>query len=147
MATNKPVVYATPVEKEDITRKVLIWLSAAPDLPVYIVKPENMLQPNETGMCITVIRHAVTNTYITGGKRYEYQFGVIYRVIPSSIDDRLKAMQELNQLAEYAASTSPDLGAGITAKCQITAQSALLIPYENGDEDYQILGILTYEVF
>lgn len=148
MAKNKAIVYATPEEKEDITRKVLIWLSGAPNLPVDVVKPENMLVPDAVGMCITVIRHAKTSEDILGNATYEYQFGVLYRVHPASIDERLKSMSTLNDLAAYAATTSPDLGSNTkNAKCQITAEAALLIPYENGDEDYQILGTLTYEVF
>lgn len=147
MENNKPIAYTSPAETDDMTRKVLIWLSAYEDLPVYVIKPEPMLEPGQEGMELTVIQSSITRRYITGGHMAEYQFGVFYRVQPSSIDERLKAIQSLNALGDYSVTTTPDLGDGIQFnKCEVTTQAQLYAPYENGDEDYQILMKLTYEV-
>lgn len=147
MATDKPIAYASPAETDDMTRNVLIWLSAYENLPVYVIKPEPMLEPGKEGMELTVIQSSITNRYITGGHKAEYQFGIFYRVQPSSIDERLKAIQTLNSLGDYAVTNPPDFGEGIVFnKCEVTTQAQLYAPYENGDEDYQILMKLTYEV-
>lgn len=147
MTANKPVTYATPAQTDDLTRMVLIWLSAYPDIPVYI-RPEPMLAAREDGMELTVISHAITRRYITGGYQGEYQFGVFYRIVkPSGPDERLTAMQDLNKLGDYAATTPADLGEGVRwLRCEVTDGAKLYAPYENGDEDYQILMKLTYEV-
>lgn len=144
---NKPVAYAAPAELDAISRNVLIWLSAYEDLPVDIVRPEPMLKPGEPGMELTVLQGNITRRFIMGGHQAEYQFGVIYRLQPTSPDARLKAAEELNRLGDYAVTTRPDLGAGINPiKVEVTTQAALFAAYENGDEDYQILMKLTYEV-
>ena len=121
MKTDKPITYATPAQTDDMTRRVLIWLSAYPEIP-NLVQPEPMLAAGQDGMELTVISHAITNPYIYGGYKAEYQFGIFYRLVkPSGPNERLTALQDLNKLGNYA-------------------------PYENGDEDYQILMKLTYEV-
>lgn len=150
MTANKPIAYAYPVapaQTDDLTRKVLIWLAAYPDIPAYI-RPEPMLAANEDGMELTVISHAITRRYITGGYQGEYQFGVFYRLAdPGGSDRRLTAMQELNKLGDYAVSTPADLGENIRfIKCEVTDGAKLYAPYENGDEDYEILMKITYEV-
>lgn len=147
MRTDKPIAYATPTQTDDLTRKVLIWLSAYPDIPVYI-RPEPMLAAKEDGMELTVISHAITRRYITGGYQGEYQFGVFYRIVkPTGPDERLTAMQELNKLGDYASTTTANLGENVRfIKCEVTNGAMLYAPYENGDEDYQILMKLTYEV-
>lgn len=147
MAANKPIAYATPAQTDDITRKVLIWLSAYRDIPAYI-RPEPMLAAKEDGMELTVISHAITRRYIYGGYQGEYQFGVFYRLTkPTGSDERLTALQDLNKLGDYAAATPADLGEGVRfIRCEVTDGAKLYAPYENGDEDYQILMKLIYEV-
>lgn len=145
---NKPVSLASPYATEDITRKVLIWLNEFPDLPVEIIKPEPMLAASEKGMELTVIQNAITRRYILGGYQGEYQFGIFYRLVnPTGMDIRLKAMQMLNRLGDYAISTPANLGENVKfIRCEVTDQAKLYAPYESGDEDYQILMKLTYEV-
>lgn len=147
MAANKQIKYASQSEVSEITRNVIIWLSNYDGLPVDMVRPEPMLVPEESGMELTVIQGNITRSYIIGGHEAEYQFGVIYRIQPKGVDARLKAVETLNALGEYAVSTNPDLGEGVRVrKCEVTSQAALFAVYENDDEDYQILMKLTYEV-
>lgn len=143
---NKPVIYAAPSETDEIARNVLIWLSDYEDLPVDIVRPEPMLTPGEPGMELTVIQGNITRRFIVGGHEAEFQFGVIYRLQPKSPDARLRAIESLNRLGDYAVFTIPDLGDGvIPVKCEVTSQAALFAVYDNDDEDYQILMKLTYK--
>ena len=130
-----------------MTRRVLIWLSAYPEIP-NLVQPEPMLAAGQDGMELTVISHAITGRYITGGYRGEYAFGVFYRLVkPSGPNERLTALQDLNRLGDYAATTPADLGDNVRfIRCEVTDGAKLYAPYENGDEDYQILMKLTYEV-
>lgn len=147
MAINKPVTYAAPKETDEIARNLIIWLSAYKDLPVDIVRPEPMLNPGEPGLELTVIQGNITRHYIYGGHQSEFQFGVIYRLQPKSPDARLKAIETLNRLGDYAVSTNPNLGENVRSiKCEVTSQGALFATYDNNDEDYQILMKLTYEV-
>lgn len=133
---------------DDLNRLLLIWLSGYTDIPA-LIKPEPMLAAKETGLELTTIRNSLGPPDITGGHREgEYQFGIIYRIVsPKGADARLEAIQDLNRLGDYAISTTPDLGDKINfLECAVAQQAALLYPYENGDEDYQILLKLTYEV-
>ena len=110
MKTGKTITYATPAQTDDMTRRVLIWLSAYPEIP-NLVQPEPMLAAGQDGMELTVISHAITGRYITGGYRGEYAFGVFYRLVkPSGPNERLTALQDLNRLGDYAATTPADLG-------------------------------------
>lgn len=147
ISSNKPATIAAPSVTDDLTRQVLIWLSAYPDLPVDIIRPEPMLAAKEDGMEITVIQNAITRRYITGGYQGEYQFGIFYRIAePSGMSDRLEAMQKLNKLGDYAVTTRPAWENIRFVKCEVTDQAKLYAPFENGDEDYQILLKMTYEV-
>ena len=146
---NKSVRIASPEVTDDLTRKVLIWLSKCTDIPetVDMIQPEPMLEAGRPGMELSVVQSSVTRTYILGGFEGEYQFAVFYRVLPKSSADRLKAMQTLNQLGTYASTTTPELGNNVQfIRCEVTSQAQLFAPYENGDEDYQIQMKLRYEV-
>lgn len=147
MTSEKPVTLASPSQTDDLTRQVLIWLSGYEGLPVDIIRPEPMLAAKETGMEITVIQNAITRRYIYGGYQGEYQFGIFYRLVkPTGMSERLEAMQTLNKLGDYAVTTRPDWENVRFVKCEVTDGAKLYAPYENGDEDYQILLKLTYEV-
>lgn len=140
------VVLASPALTDDLTRQVLIWLSDYEALPVDMIVPEPTLAAGQTGMELTVIQNAITRRYILGGYQGEYQFGVFYRLQPNGMDARLKAMQDLNRLGEYAVTVYPEWENVRFVKCEVTSSAKLYAPYTNGDEDYQILLKLTYEV-
>ena len=66
----------------------------------------------------------------------------------NSNDKRLKADEQLNALGDWAANeTPPDIGDGRRViRIEPTTRSSMFAPYENGDEDHQILMKMNYEV-
>lgn len=139
-------------ERAKIDRNVLIWLSSWPDLPADISKgvvvPESNLAADVPGMALSRITTAFINKfYILGGYQAEYQFSVIYRFKPVSMDSVLSADELLNNLGDWAAQNKPNLGDGIrVTEVTPTSQAELYSPYENGDEDHQIPIKIIYEV-
>lgn len=145
----KPRAMAAASEREKIDRNVLVWLNTFPERPVATITTGSHLPADEAGMALSSITSAyIDKAYITGGYQAEYQFKVIYRIKPgNSIDKSLRADELLNRLGEWAISNKPDLGKGIQViKVGPASQAELYAPYENGDEDHQILMKLTYEV-
>lgn len=146
---DKPRALVAAEERAKIDRKVLVWLNSFPDKPVATVTTETHLPINDVGMALSAITNAYVNkAYIYGGYQAEYNFKVIYRIIPGqSMDKSLKADELLNQLGDWAARNKPDLGEGIrVTKTAPVSQAELYAPYENGDEDHQIMIRITYEV-
>jgi len=127
---------------------VLIWVNTFSENPVDIIRYEALTADTEAMALSNIQGTYITQRYILGGHRAEYQFKVIYRIKPgSSNDKRLKADELLNRLGDWACESAPDLGDGIrVVKVEVTAQASLFAMYENGDEDHQILMKLTYEV-
>lgn len=154
---DKPRPMVAAEEADKISRNVLIWLNTFPDIPDSVlagnpVTPINFefLTDNTPCMALSTIQAPyITNRYILGGYEAEYQFKVIYRIIPgntTSPDKRLKADELLDQLGDWARRENPDLGKGIRSiRVETTARSSKFAEYENGDEDHQILMKMTYE--
>ena len=136
-------------EEDQVSRKLLAWLNTFPSKPVDLIRFE-FLPADTEAMALSTIQAAyITKKYLLGGYQAEYQFKLIYRVKPgNSNDKRLKADELLNELGDWAASASrPDIGEGRKViRAEPTTRSSMFAPYENGDEDHQILMKLTYEV-
>lgn len=155
---NKPIRLVTAEEQDMISRNVLVWLSTFPEIPEEVragnpLAPINFefLAPNTPGMTLSTIQAPYKlREYITGGYYAEYQFKVIYRIVPgitSSPNKRLTADELLDRLGDWMSRSAPDLGSGITSiRVESTTRSSLFGIYENGDEDHQILAKLNYEV-
>lgn len=158
LETEKPRALVTAEEEDKISRNVLIWLNAFPDIPDAVLAgnpltPINFefLADNKPCMALSTIQAPyIVERYIIGGYKAEYQFKVIYRIIPGNTtgpDKRLKADELLDRFGDWAARSKPDLGKGIRAlRVEATTRSSLFAMYENGDEDHQILMKMTYEV-
>lgn len=148
-STNKPVSLVSSGEQEQISRLLLAWLNQFPDKPVTLINYE-FLKDVGPSMALSTIQAAYkTRKYITGGYQAQYQFKVIYRVQPSTNNDRLKADELLNSLGDWASAREdlPVLGDGIRClKVEATTRSSLFGRYDNGDEDHQILMNMFYEV-
>lgn len=148
-STNKPVSLVSSGEQEQISRLLLAWLNQFPDKPVTLINYE-FLSDGVPSMALSTIQAAYkTKKYITGGYQAQYQFKVIYRVQPSTNNDRLKSDELLNALGDWATDRAdlPALGDGIRClKVEATTRSSLFARYENGDEDHQILMNMMYEV-
>lgn len=143
---NKTVLTSSKEERE-LNRKLLVWLNTYPELPVPVIRYEE-LGADAAGMALSVTQSAyITKRYIFGGYRAELNFKLLYRVKPgSSIDKRLAADEMLDAIGDWARNNKPELTGVNVRGVTITARSALYVTYENGDEDHQILLKLTYEV-
>lgn len=152
----KPLVAAE--EEDKISRNVLLWLNTFPYIPDAVLAGSPMipidfefLSDNMPCMALSTIQAPyITKNYIAGGYEAEYQFKVIYRIIPGNTtgpDKRLKADELLDRLGDWVQRGTPDLGEGIHAlRVEPTTRASKFAEYENGDEDHQILMKLTYEV-
>lgn len=149
MVYNEQGRLVSAVEQDQISRMLLVWVNQFPDKPVPTINYE-FLKDGEPSMALSTIQAAVKlRSYITGGYQAQYQFKVIYRVQPSTNNDRLKADELLDNLGDWVTGRKdlPDLGAGIKCtKVESTTRSSLFGRYENGDEDHQILMNMIYEV-
>lgn len=135
-------------EEDQVSRKLLVWLNTYAELPVDIIRFE-FLSADTSAMAMSTIQAAyIVRRYITGGYVAEYQFKIIYRVKPgNSNDKRLKAEELLNAIGDWATGKRPDIGTGKrVVSLEPTTRSSLFAVYENGDEDYQILMKMNYEV-
>lgn len=136
-------------ERDKIDRNVLVWLNGFPEKPVANFVTESHLPVKDEGMALSAITNAYINKkYILGGYEAEYNFMVIYRIIPgNSMDKSLKADEMLNRLGDWASQNKPNLGNGIrVTQVTPTSQAELYALYESGDEDHQISIKITYEV-
>lgn len=155
---DKPRPLVAAEEEDKISRNVLIWLNTFPDIPDDVAAGNPMtpinfefLTYNRPCMALSTIQAPyIVERYIIGGYKAEYQFKIIYRIIPgntSGPDKRLKADELLDRFGDWASRGAPDLGSGIRAlRVEATTRSSLFAMYENGDEDHQILMKLQYEV-
>ena len=158
LTNEKPAALVTAEEEDKISRNVLIWLNTFPDIPDAVLAGNPMtpvnfefLTDNTPCMALSTIQAPyIVERYIVGGYKAEYQFKVIYRIIPgatTSPDKRLKADELLDRLGDWVQRGTPDLGNGIRAlRVEATTRSSKFAEYENGDEDHQILMKMTYEV-
>lgn len=139
----------TATEQEQISRVLLAWINQFPDKPVSLINYE-FLRDGEPSMALSTIQGAYkTKRYITGGYEAQYQFKLIYRVQPTTNNDRLKADELLNGFGDWATTRNdlPVLGTGIRCiRIEANTRSSLFARYENGDEDHQILMNMIYEV-
>lgn len=149
ISENKPKLPVAAEERAAIDRNVLIWLNKFPDKPVGMITTESHLSVDEPGMALSSITSAYKDKiYILGGYQAEYQFKVIYRIKPGkSMDKSLKANETLNLIGDWASLNKPNLGEKIRViSVSPISQAELYAPYENGDEDHQIMMKITYEV-
>lgn len=158
LTNEKPRPLVAAEEEDQISRNVLIWLSTFPGIPDTVLAGNPMvpinfefLTDNVPGMALSTIQAPyITKRYILGGYQAEYQFKVIYRIIPGTVpspDRRLKADELLDRLGDWARRGKPDLGEGIRPlRVEAATRASKFAEYENGDEDHQILMKMTYEV-
>lgn len=152
----RPLVAAEEADK--ISRNVLIWLNTFPGIPDDVVAGSPLipidfefLKDNMPCMALSNIQAPyIVKQYIYGGYRAEYQFKIIYRIIPGNTtgpDKRLKADELLDRFGDWSSREKPDLGPGIRAlRVEATTRASKFAEYENGDEDHQVLMKMTYEV-
>ena len=148
-STSKQVTYLSNAETDNISRAVLVWLNQYEDKPVSIINYE-YLDADTTSVALSTIQSAfITKKYICGGYLAQFQFKIIYRLHPTTNNDRLSADEFLNALGDWAATREdkPSLSDGVAVRrIECNTRSSLFARYEDGSEDHQILMTMTYEV-
>jgi hypothetical protein len=133
----------TARDQDNISQAVLLWLQGyEPDMEFEYLPPER------SGIMFTTVQAAFkTAQYIDGGYAAQYQFGVMYRALPTTSGERLDVESLLNELGTWAEENPPDLGEGITVTdVERTTRAGLVARYEDLTEDYQILMTIKFEV-
>lgn len=142
--------YVSQAETDNVSRSVLSWINRYPEKPVRLIEFED-LEAGKPSMALSTIQGAYKiKTYIYGGYLAQYQFKIVYRVQPSSNNDRLAADEVLNNLGDWLSSSGdlPEIGnSKKVVQVVFDARSSVFGAYDNGDEDHQILMTMTYEVF
>lgn len=145
----RPLVFVEEEEQNRLSSSVMMWLNTFPDLPPDAGKFDfETLEVRNPSLALSTIQSAyIVQRYITGGYKAEYQFKIIYRIIPgNSTQKKLEADELLNRIGVWASRNKPDLAPLLSVRVEPTTQSSLFAQYENGYEDHQILMKLTYEV-
>lgn len=150
---NKPVLLVEKSEEDQVSRNMVLWANTFPDLPDDLsgdiaINYEYLVADYPCMSISTIQSTYITNRYILGGYRAEYQFKIIYRIKPGkSIDKRLKADEILDRFGDWARTQRPYIGDNMRVlRIEATTRSSMFAVYENGDEDHQILMKMTYEV-
>lgn len=130
-------------------RAVRDWLRSCPDLPAGLTVNFEDLPENDVGICLSTEQAPVyADRYIAGGYRAQYDFRIIYRVLPSDDGDMLDAVEALTDVCAWCETTTPpDLGDAVNEKITRTSDVAVLAVYEDGTNDYGASLTLTWEVF
>ena len=142
--------YVSGQEQAQASRALLAWLHEFQGLPERVESIE--AEYLSGGTCMGLFAAAApykTQEFISGAYEAQYQFALQYRTAPATSDQRLCAMETLNQLAEWAeqSETLPALGRGMrTLGVARSSPAGLAQRYDDGSEDYQILMVMTYEV-
>jgi len=149
--TEKQKTYVKNSETDQVARALLVWLNEYPELPVGGIDYEYLSAEGES-MAMSSIQSAYkTAEYIDGTYAAEYQFSIMYRIVPrmGSNSDRLFADETLNAIGDWASSRRPRpiIGTDKTVTgIRCNTRSTLLARYEDGSEDHQILMTMNYEV-
>ena len=101
---DKPIEFVPVKEEDQISRKMLAWLNAFPDVPLPIdLIDYEFMDAGAPGMSMSLVQSAyVVDRFIHGPYTAEYQFKIIYRTKPSSPGGRLDADEMLDALGRWA---------------------------------------------
>ncbi len=135
-------------EQTQIARALIVWLNTFPSKPVTKLSFQN-LPKTGPGMSMGGLAGAVkTGEYVDGSYDAQYPFSIVYRITPSSDNDRMNAQSLLDSFGEWMESQAnfPNLGTKKTATEIIrTSTPGLVYRDDAGNEDYQGLFVLNYE--
>lgn len=146
----KEITYVSGLEQEQIARALLNWLNRYREFPDLVKKIEMEYLSRNTSMGLFAVTAAYkTREYISGAYEAQYQFALQYRTAPANSNQRLNAIEALGSLAAWAERQEdlPDLGAGKRAlSIERNSPPIMVDRHEDGNEDYQILMAMDYEV-
>lgn len=133
---------------EAIHRALHDWLNGCPELPPGVEVTFESLPENARGLCFSTDQAPIyVARYILGGYKAQYQFRLIYRVLPSDDSDILDAVEVLTKISAWCAEASPPtIENAATVKVSRTSDAAILAAYEDGCNDYGTTLTMTWEV-
>lgn len=104
------------------------------------------LPENDVGITMSTRQTAYyEKQYIDGGYLANYQFDIIYRVLPTDDDDRLDAVEVLDAIGEWCEENKPtDIN---VKQIRVTTNAGIQTAYEDGTKDYSITIEIKWEVF
>ena len=145
MPNNNRTYDITP-ESEQVARAVRAWLDRYTQKPSELVDVEFLGETS--GLAISTVQAAYkSKRYIYGGYLAQYQFSILYALIPQMANERLEADEVLNNYAAWVEATQPELPEQCRfIRCTRNTNAALIGRHENGAEVHQILFTLLYEV-
>ena len=130
----------------EASRAVRAWLNSSPCKPCQIGME---YLPDDYGCAITVTETPYkVRQYIGGGYLAAYECDLIYRCTPVTDEERLKADENLDELAVWATNHAADLhiDGAVLRRVQRTTPATLVARYSNGAEDHTAHLIIQFEV-
>ena len=141
---DKPKVFVSIEEREQVARTIVRWLNTFPEKPITKIDYEYL---NESGMTVSTIQAPYkVKSYIDGTYRAQYQAYVIYRGIPCNTNERLAMDEALNKIAIWAESNFENIEDIYAIKVEVPNPAAMSARYDDGTEDHQIQLNFIYEV-
>lgn len=136
-------------DTEKVQEKLIAWFGTCTAIPSGLTIGFENLPENDTGICISTRQTAFyEKRYIGGGYKAQYQFYVIYRVLPTDQQDNLDAINLLDKVGAWAEQNFDTLTiSGVTQSVTRDSNAAILSVYEDGAKDYNISLTVTWEVF
>ena len=133
-----------PEEQDTIARTVRAWLNTYEDKP----RKVGFEYLSELGLAMSTIQGIYTKRFIDGSYEAQYQFRLVYRLIPSSDDERLTADETLNKMGRWITveADPPVISDNIVIRKFERTMASLFNRYEDGAEDHIIDITMTYEV-
>lgn len=133
-----------PEEQDTIARTVRAWLNTCSYKPRKI----GFEYLSELGMAMSTIQGIYTKRFIDGSYEAQYQFRLVYRLIPSTDDERLTADETLNKIGRWITveADPPVISNNIIVRKFERTMSSLFNRYDDGAEDHIIDITMTYEV-
>lgn len=146
---DKPIEFVSANEEDQVSRKLLAWLNTFPDIPLDIERVDyEFMKADDVCMSLSTVQGAyIVERFIHGPYIAEYQFKIIYRVMPGTPNARLGADELLDSLGDWASGQKPHIGDGLEVQeLEQTTRSSLFARMEGGWEDHQIFMRMTYMV-
>ena len=145
MATNNTVSSRVT---EQVVENVKTWLNTC-TLKPFTFSYED-LPANDAGICLSSRQTAYyLKRYIMGGYKAQYQFQLIYRILPTSDTETVDAIELLNSIADWCEDNASSLvvvGTTVAQKITKDTNASVLAVYEDGARDYDVSLTLTWEV-
>lgn len=133
---------------EQVVANVKTWLNTCTAKPFDFSYED--LPANDAGICLSSRQAAYyLARYITGGYKAQYQFQLIYRILPTTDTETVNAIDLLNSIADWCEENADSLvvvGSTTAQKITKDTNASVLAVYEDGARDYDVSLTLTWEV-